>query len=133
LRRKRAKLLECLKELNLMRKVIAWCALLILSLLLGSLYVQFLVTHPLRMSTYLALSYLALFAVVVILARYFRGGQRLVAAVLSVAVFAAGWYVMTGVVLDREDYRPIPELTRAKGDPGKANPPSTIPSAGSTR
>jgi hypothetical protein len=28
---------------------------------------------------------------------------------------------MTGVVLDREDYRPIPELTRAKGDPGKGH------------
>jgi sirohydrochlorin ferrochelatase len=118
---KRANFLDRLKELNLMGKVMVWCALLIASLLLGSLYVQFLVTHPLRMSTYLAFSYLALFAIVVILARYFRGGQRFIAASLSVAVFAVGWYVMTGVVLDREDYRPIPELTRAKGDPGKGH------------
>jgi hypothetical protein len=101
-----------------MRLWIRFFAPVALGLLLGSVYVQYLVTHPLRMSIYLSFCFLLLFALVLILNRYFSGGQRLGAIVLSLVAYAAGWYIMTSVVLDREDYRPMPQLIREKGDPG---------------
>ena len=101
-----------------MRSILRWFALVALGLLLGSAYVQYLVAHPLRMDIYLSFCFLAIFALVFIVARYFTGGQRIGAIVLSLAAYAAGWYIMTVVVLDRQDSRPMPELTREKGDPG---------------
>ncbi len=101
-----------------MRALFRWIFTLGLALLLGSALVQYLVSHPLRMSAYLAFSCLALFVLIVMLARSFSGAPRLAAIVLSVGACAAGWYIMTVVVLDRQDSRPMPELVREQGDPG---------------
>ena len=95
-----------------------WFALGILSLLLGALVVQALTVHPLRMSGYLLAACTMFFASVVVLARGFRGKALLIAIPLALALFLAGYVVMTRSFLAREDPRPIPELTRAKDDPG---------------
>ena len=42
----------------------------------------------------------------------------MIAIPLSMALFLMGYVVMTRSFLAREDPRPVPELTRATGDPG---------------
>jgi hypothetical protein len=101
-----------------MSTLVRWLLPLFLALLLGSTFVQYLVTHPLRMSAYLSVSLLILFVLLVLLARSFSGTQRWTASVLCVLALATGWYVMTDVVMGREDHRPMPELVRQKGEPG---------------
>ena len=89
-----------------------------LSFALGVLLVIYLTTHPLQMSGYLAAVLLVLFSLLVVLALGFKGRLLLVAIPLSLVFFFVGYVVMTQVFLSREDPRPIPELTREKGDPG---------------
>ena len=89
-----------------------------LSLLLGVLYVNFLTAHPLKMSRYLFAASLVLFSLPLVLVVGFKGKPLLVAIPLSLVFFLAGYIAMTRVILAREDPRPIPELTRTKGDPG---------------
>ena len=101
-----------------MRSVFRWLLPLGLAVLLGSTLVQYLVTHPLRMSAYLSASLVILFVLIVLIARLFAGLQRGTAVVLCLLACATGWYIMTSVVMSREDYRPIPELIRQPGDPG---------------
>jgi len=101
-----------------MRGFVRWLSIVVLGLLLGSAYIQYLVAHPLQMDIYLSFVFIAIFALVFICVRYFSGGQRVGAIALALVAYAGGWYVMTDVVLDREDSRPMPELTREKGDPG---------------
>jgi len=98
-----------------------WMLIVFLALLLGAASVQFMVAHPMRMSAYLGLSLFTLFALVVALARYFSSGQRLAAIALSLVTFAAGWFVMTDVVLSRATDRPMPELVRQPGDAGNGH------------
>jgi protoheme ferro-lyase len=75
--------------------------------------------HPLRMSTYLLLSAIVGFAIVVLLAIGFANKFLLpIALIVSVLAFLAGYALRTETFLAREDDRPVPELTRAKGDPG---------------
>jgi sirohydrochlorin ferrochelatase len=95
-----------------------WTIALAIALLMGATYVQYMVSEPLRMNIYLTGSLALLFALIVMLARWFSGTRRFIAVAAFCAAFAAGWYIMTAVVFDREDYRPIPELTREKSDPG---------------
>ena len=45
---------------------------------------------------------IALFALIIVLARYFSGAQRIGAIVVSLLAYAAGWYIMTDVILDRQ-------------------------------
>jgi sirohydrochlorin ferrochelatase len=61
---------------------------------------------------------LAMCVLVALLALLFRSAERLVAIVVALGLAVGGFAVVTRVVLAREDPRPIPELTRAKGDPG---------------
>jgi len=98
-----------------------WIVIVFLGLLLGAASVQYMVAHPMRMSAYLGLSLVTLFVLLVALARYFRSKQRLAAIALSLVTFVAGWYVMTGVVLSRDTYRPMPELVRQPGDTGNGH------------
>ena len=95
-----------------------WLAMVGLSLGLGALTVQYLTVHPIRMSWYLLALCTVLFALMVILAVGFRGKTLLLAVPLALVLFAAGYLLMTRSFLAREDPRPIPELTRAPGDPG---------------
>jgi sirohydrochlorin ferrochelatase len=99
-------------------KLLKWVAIVVLSFLLGVLLVNYLSVHPLQMSLYLFLSCLALFLLLVLLVVSFRGRQRLIAVPLFIVMLLAGWLAMTYQVLAREDSRPVPPITRAKGDPG---------------
>jgi sirohydrochlorin ferrochelatase len=98
--------------------MIRWGIICLLALLAGATTVEYLVAHPLRMSAYLAATLVLVFLLLVLLVRYFAAGRRIAAVVVSLVAFAVGWYVMTDVLLQRQDYRPMPELTRQKGDPG---------------
>lgn len=92
--------------------------LVILSLLLGVLLVQYLTVHPLQMSLYLIATSLVLFVLIVVLAMGFRNKQLWIGIALSLLFFAIGYIGMTRVFLNRDDPRPIPEITRQKDDPG---------------
>ena len=99
-------------------KVIKWLLLAVLSLLLGVLLVNYLTAHPLEMSGYLFATSLVFFVLVVVLAMAFRWKPLLIAIPLCVLLFLAGYVAMTRTFLSREDPRPVPELTRTKGDLG---------------
>ena len=99
-------------------KSLEWVLPTGLSLLLGVLYVNFLTVHPLKMSRYLFAGSLVLFSLPLVLAVGFKGKPLLIAIPLSLVFFLAGYITMTRFLLSREDPRPIPALTRTKGDPG---------------
>lgn len=100
-------------------KYLRWLFLALLAFLLGVLVVAYMTVHPVRMNIYLLLSAIVGFALIIFLALRF-GSKRLmpVALVVILAAFLAGYLLHTEMVLAREDDRPVPELTRAKGDPG---------------
>jgi sirohydrochlorin ferrochelatase len=95
-----------------------WIALVVLSLLLGVVAVQYLTVHPLLMSGYLLATCILFFALVVVLVAGFRKNALLIGVLLSLALFLAGYALMTRSFLTHGDARPIPELTRTKDDPG---------------
>jgi protoheme ferro-lyase len=99
-------------------QTIKWLVLAVLSLLVGIFLVLYLSVHPLQMSLYLFLACLALFSLMVVVAVGFKGRQLLIAVPLSLVLIVAGWLTMTYRVLAREDDRPVPVLTRVKGDLG---------------
>ncbi|MFW2403375.1 MAG: hypothetical protein ACN4GT_01330 [Gammaproteobacteria bacterium] len=101
-----------------MRSIFRWFVVLLLAALAGSAYIQYLTSHPLHMSSFLSLTFIAVFALIVVIARNFSGTARWGAVAMAIVAYAAGWYLMTASVLSREDYRPMPELVREKGDPG---------------
>ncbi|MGD2048077.1 MAG: ferrochelatase [Chloroflexota bacterium] len=79
-------------------------------------------THPTKMSLFLFLSLLVAFSLIVLLALGFGLGQLPpVAVIISLAVFLAGYTFRTKAFLNREDSRPVPELSRVKGDPGEGH------------
>lgn len=99
-----------------MRNFIMSALVLIVSLLLGWACIEFLVTHPLRMSLFLALSLILLFALVLLVRAFSRKKQRWIAVSLAIIAFAAGYVLNTKRFLNREDPRIVPELTRKAGD-----------------
>lgn len=99
-----------------------WLLLAIFSFALGVLVVEYMTVHPIKMSLFLFLSLLIAFSLIVLLARGFGFGRLLlVAVIISLTVFLAGYTVRTKTFLSREDSRPVPELTRVKGDPGNGH------------
>lgn len=99
-------------------KYLKWLVLVVLSILLGVLLVQYMTIHPLQMSLFLLITLVTLFVLIVVIIKGFKGKQLPIAILLSVVLFVAGYAAMTNVFLSREDTRFIPELTRAMGDPG---------------
>jgi protoheme ferro-lyase len=100
-------------------KYLKWVLLVILAVLLGFLVVEYMTVHPLEMSTYLLLSAIVGFAICVLIALGFAHKRLLpIALVVTVVAFLAGFTITTEAFLAREDNRPVPELIRAKGDPG---------------
>jgi len=99
-------------------EVIKWSILVILPFLLGVLLVKYLTVHPLEMSRYLLATSLVSFVLVAVLAVAFRWKPLLIAIPLCFLLFLAGYAAMTRTFLSREDPRPVPELTRTKGNPG---------------
>jgi protoheme ferro-lyase len=100
-------------------RYLRWLALIALSAVLGVFIVEFMTVHPLRMSTFLLLSSVTAFAIALLIALAFRG-RRVMPLAIGVAVIflAAGYVLDTERFLSREDSRPVPELTRAEGEPG---------------
>jgi uncharacterized membrane protein YqaE (UPF0057 family) len=89
-----------------------------LSLILGVTLVQYFTVHPLTMSLYLLATCLVLFMLVVVLAQGFKGKQLWIGIALSMLFFVVGYLGTTRIFLNREDHRPVPEITRHKDDPG---------------
>ena len=99
--------------------VIAWLTLISLSILLGILVVQYMTVHPLKMSLYLFLSMVVLFDLLLLLIFVFERNWTLgIALLVGLIAFLGGYLLRTKAFLAREDPRPVPELTREKGDPG---------------
>lgn len=99
-------------------KTLRWLILVVLAGLLGMLFVQYLAVHPLQMSSYLFFVCTVLFALIVVLKVGFKRISLLLAMLLALGVFGAGYLAMTKIILARDDPRPVPELTRKPGDPG---------------
>jgi protoheme ferro-lyase len=99
-------------------KYLKWLVLMVLSVLLGVLLVQYMTIHPLQMGLVLFLTLVILFVVIVLVAKGFKGKQLPIAIILSIVLFVSGYAVMTQIFLSQEDPRFVPELTRAPGDPG---------------
>ena len=85
---------------------------------LGVLLVAYTAAHPLDMGWVMFGATLVLCGLIAALLALFRWKPLLVAVPLALVGFVAGWLGMTKVVLARPDPRPVPELTRAKDDPG---------------
>jgi sirohydrochlorin ferrochelatase len=95
-----------------------WVLPIVLSTLLGISLVGYLTVHPLQMSFYIFIATLAMSALVWVLASLFRGKRLLLAIGLSLLFFSAGYGLKTQQMFSQEDSRPVPKLTRLKGDPG---------------
>jgi len=99
-----------------------WLLLVLLAFALGILIVEYMTVDPIRMSIYLLLGAIAGFALIVFVALGFKGRRsRFVALGVILVALLAGYLLRTETVLAREDDRPVPELTRAKGDPGNGH------------
>jgi protoheme ferro-lyase len=98
--------------------LLKWLLPLLLSFAFGLLYVRFLTVHPLKMSRYLLAATLAFVTAAAALIVGFRGWELVLATLLALGSALAGYALMTRKVLSREDDRPVPSLTRSKGDPG---------------
>jgi len=98
--------------------ILKWPLTLCFSFAFGLLYVQYLAVHPLKMSRYLLAATLAFVAAVACLVVGFQGWELVVAILAALGSTLAGYLLMARRVLGQEDPRPIPELTRSKGDPG---------------
>jgi protoheme ferro-lyase len=99
-------------------KYLRWLVVGLLAILLGVLFVQYLSVHPLQMSAYLFATLVVLFILIVVLVIGFKRTSLIIAIFLALGLFVVGHISMTRVILAREDPRPVPELTRAPGDPG---------------
>jgi protoheme ferro-lyase len=99
-------------------KWLRWAVIGVLSFLSGILFVQYLSVHPLQMSLYLAATCVALFGLILVLVFGFKRLSLFIAIGLSLGLFIAGHLMMTRIILNRPDPRPVPELTRSPGDPG---------------
>ena len=96
-----------------------WVLLGLLGGGLGFLVVQYLIVHPLEMSTYLLLSVVVAFALLYFLiSGTFSKKLIPVALIVALAAFSTGYILQTKAFLAREDSRPVPALTRLKADPG---------------
>ncbi|KAA3660955.1 MAG: hypothetical protein DWQ04_17885 [Chloroflexi bacterium] len=100
-------------------KHLKWLLLVILSFGLGILLVQFLTVHPLKMSTYLLLSCVTAFVLVILIGRSFATRRLLpIVVIIFFVAFLGAYLLQTRAFLAREDERPVPELVRMKGEPG---------------
>ena len=101
---------------------IKWVLLAILAFMLGFFVVEYMTVHPLMMSSYLLFSAIVGFIIIILLAMAFKGERLLpIALLVAIVAFLAGYVIRTDTFLGREDDRPLPELTREKGDPGDSH------------
>jgi protoheme ferro-lyase len=88
---------------------------------LGYLATKYLSVHPTRMSLYLATACVVFFAILGTVALGLSGPSRWIATGVTFLTFLAGYAWTAHRVLSREDDRPVPTLTRQRGDPGKGH------------
>jgi sirohydrochlorin ferrochelatase len=98
-------------------EMFSWVVLVIAAFGFGAALEEYLTVHPLRMSRYLFVATMLLAGILAGVAWGFDGWQRLAAAAAALAVGLASYTLMTRRFLAREDDRPVPAITRAKGDP----------------
>jgi len=99
-------------------KIVRWMVLPAAFFLFGLLYGAFLVAHPLAMSRFLFGATITLAAALLVVATGFRGWELAIALLVALVFAIGGFATTTQRVLDREDARPLPALTRSKDDPG---------------
>jgi protoheme ferro-lyase len=93
-----------------------WIFVAVLGFLGGLLLVLYMTVPPIQMSLYLLLALLSFFCLIFILTR-FKRKSLLLAAGISLLSIGIGYYAMTSIVLNREDTREIPQITRQKNNP----------------
>ena len=113
---KKCNLLNINQTLNLMRNLIITIVCLLAALLLGWVFVEFLVVHPLKMSLFLTLTLLLLFLASMMGYLLRKRRARWIAFILAMVTFSIGYSLNTRRFLNREDPRAVPELTRKAGD-----------------
>ncbi len=99
-------------------KYLKWIVLIILSAGLGFLFVQYLSVHPLQLVAYLIAAMVVLFALILVIYFNFKKWELAGAVALALGLFVVGIISMTGIILNRDDPRPVPVLTRQPGDSG---------------
>lgn len=96
-----------------------WVGLIFLGVSLGYLVIKFLTVHPLKMSLFLLLSTIVFVSIVVFIGLAFDGTWEVPLAIVLVLTTFLGSYLFNArLFLASGDDRDLPELTRAKGDPG---------------
>lgn len=98
--------------------IINWVLLVVFSALGGIFFLNFLTVHPRRMSLYLLLTSLSVFALILLILNSFQGNNLYIAIPLAAVTFLGGFLVKNALFLSREDPRQVPTLTRQPGDPG---------------
>jgi protoheme ferro-lyase len=84
----------------------------------GYLLVDYLTVHPVRMSRSLLLACTVAAAWLLQMVLLVDEAPALGVFLASLAAFAAGYMLATRAMLNREDPRPVPGITRQRGDPG---------------
>ena len=92
-----------------------------LGLFLGFLVIKFLSVHPTQMSLYLMVTCVIFFIILGTVAFGLDGPFRWLASGTILLTFLAGYAWTARNVLSREDDRPVPALTRQRGEPGKGH------------
>jgi protoheme ferro-lyase len=100
-------------------KYLRWAILVVIGALLGYFILKFLTVHPLQMNLYLFLSTITGVAIILFIAKSFSGKWTVfVAVILTLITFTGSYLYNTQLFLAQDDPRELPELTRAKGEPG---------------
>jgi sirohydrochlorin ferrochelatase len=90
----------------------------VFGLLLGWLFVEYLVAHPLEMSRFLAATIVLTVAVFYLIHVLEKKKLRWIGVLLALVAFLSGYSLNTQRFLNREDPRHVPELVRESGDRG---------------
>jgi hypothetical protein len=93
----------------------------VLGFLLGFLVIKYLSVHPTQMSLYLLAACVDFFVILGLIAFIVDSTSRWNAVGASLTAFLAGYAWTARGVLSRADSRPVPDLTRQRGDPGKGH------------
>ena len=88
------------------------------AILLGVFFVKYLTIHPMKMGIYLFLSSLSLYSIIIILFNILDGIILLITCIVSLFCFIVGYLLMAKIVLNPEDTKKIPALTRKINEPG---------------
>ncbi len=88
------------------------------ALLLGVFFIKYLTIHPVKMGFYLFLSCLSLYSIIVILFNISDQVILLITCFASLFCFIVGYLLMAKIVLNPEDTKKIPLLTRKINKPG---------------